>query len=228
MMLYITKLFLCFIIFSFLGWCLEIAFGCVTTKKFVNRGFLVGPLCPIYGTGCVLLYLLLRQYANDPIILAVMSMLVCSIVEYIASYLMEKIFKARWWDYTEFKFNINGRICLEMAIPFGLLGLLVIYVLFPTTLGILDKLPTLAIYIIAGILALAFIIDLLVSFNVIMKFTKTALTVPKDMTEEITKFVKNTLSKNKMTKRLVDSFPDLHFNFEDIRKKIRKTIAPKK
>lgn len=224
MMLYLAKLFLCFIIFSFFGWCIEVVFGRITTKKFVNRGFLIGPLCPIYGTGGILLYLLLRQYADDPIILAVMAMVVCSIVEYIASYLMEKIFKARWWDYTDFKFNINGRICLEMAIAFSLLGLLVIYVLFPFVLGLLDKMSPLAIYIIAGIILLTFIIDILVSFKIIMKFTETALAVPKDMTEEITKFVKKTLSKNKMTKRLVDSFPDLHIDFDSIKKKILKTI----
>jgi len=170
-MLYLAKLFLCFIIFSFFGWCIEVVFGRITTKKFVNRGFLSGPLCPIYGTGGILLYLLLRQYADDPIILAVMAMVVCSIVEYIASYLMEKIFKARWWDYTDFKFNINGRICLEMAIAFSLLGLLVIYVLFPFVLGLLDKMSPLAIYIIAGIILLTFIIDILVSFKIIMKFT---------------------------------------------------------
>lgn len=193
-----------------------------TTKKIVNRGFLIGPLCPIYGTGCILLYLLLRQYVNDPIILFVMAMVVCSILEYVASYLMEKIFKARWWDYTDFKFNINGRICLEMAIPFGLLGLLVLYILFPATLNLLDRLPNQAIYIMAGILATIFLVDLLISFKVIMKFTETALSVPKDMTEEITKFVKKTLSKNRWTKRLVDSFPNLHIDFSTIKKLLKK------
>ncbi len=221
-MLYITKLFLCFFIFSFIGWCLEMVFGYFTTKKIVNRGFLIGPLCPIYGTGCILLYLLLRQYVNDPIILFVMAMVVCSILEYVASYLMEKIFKARWWDYTDFKFNINGRICLEMAIPFGLLGLLVLYILFPATLNLLDRLPNQAIYIMAGILATIFLVDLLISFKVIMKFTETALSVPKDMTEEITKFVKKTLSKNRWTKRLVDSFPNLHIDFSTIKKLLKK------
>lgn len=197
-------------------------FGYFTTKKIVNRGFLIGPLCPIYGTGCILLYLLLRQYVNDPIILFVMAMVVCSILEYVASYLMEKIFKARWWDYTDFKFNINGRICLEMAIPFGLLGLLVLYILFPSTLNLLDRLPSQAIYLVAGLLATIFLVDLLISFKVIMKFTETALSVPKDMTEEITKFVKKTLSKNRWTKRLVDSFPNLHIDFSNIKKLLKK------
>lgn len=222
-MSYISELFLCFIIFSFLGWCLEVAFGIVTLKRFVNRGFLVGPLCPLYGIGCVLLYLLLSQYADDPIILALASMTLCSVLEYVASYIMEKIFKTRWWDYTDMKYNINGRICLEMAVPFGILGLGVVYVLFPAALHILELLPSLAIYICAGVLLLLFLVDLAVSFKVIMKFTEAVGHVPKDMTEEITKFVNDTLSKqSKLTKRLIESFPNFRVNLEAIKNKIFK------
>lgn len=222
-MLYISKLFLCFIIFSFLGWCLEVAFGVVTLKRFVNRGFLVGPLCPLYGVGCVLLYLLLSRYAGDPIILALASMTLCSILEYVASYLMEKIFKTRWWDYNNMKYNINGRICLEMAVPFGILGLGVVYVLFPAALHILDLLPNLAIYISTGLALALFLVDLAVSFKVIMKFTDAIGHVPKDMTEEITRFVRDTLSKQgALTKRLVESFPNFNVNLEAIKNKIFK------
>ena len=223
-MLYISKLFLCFIILSFFGWILEVIFGKITLKKFINRGFLVGPLCPIYGFGGLSLNLLLEGYAKDPIVLVVMSMLICSILEYFASYIMEKIFKTRWWDYSEMKFNINGRICLEMAIAFGVLGLLVVRFLFPFLIDTISLLNDTLIYLIAGILFILFIVDITVSFNIIMKFKQTAMNVPKDMTEEITKFVKKTLSKNKMTKRLVDSFPDLHIDFDSIKKKILKTI----
>lgn len=224
-MLYISELFLCFIIFSFLGWCLEVLYGLYELKRFVNRGFLIGPLCPLYGTGCVLLYSLLRGYANDPIMLFLASMAICSILEYVASYLMEKIFKTRWWDYSNMKYNINGRICLEMIIPFGLLGLLVVYFLFPLALDLLSKLPSLAIYISAGILLVAFLVDVSVSYNIIMKFTKVALKVPKDMTEEITKFVRNTLAKqSKLAKRLMDSFPNFQIDINAIKIKIMKKL----
>lgn len=221
-MLYICKLFLCFILFSFLGWCLEVLYGLFELKKFVNRGFLIGPLCPIYGIGCVLLYLLLQGYADDPIVLALLAMVICSILEYLASFLMEKIFKTRWWDYSNMKFNINGRICLEMIVPFGILGLLVVYILFPNAMNLLNLLPALAIYISSGVLLVLFITDLAVSFKIIMKFTKVALKVPKDMTEEITKFVKNTLSKYKLTDRLINSFPDFQIDFSAIKDKIFK------
>lgn len=209
-------------LFSFLGWCLEVVFGKITTKKFVNRGFLIGPLCPIYGTGCVLLYVLLNRYADDVIVLLLMSMFVCSVVEYIASYLMEKIFKARWWDYSKMKYNINGRICLEMAIPFALLGLLVIYIFFPVALNLLSHLSNTVIYVMASVLATLFLVDLLVSFKIIMQFTQTVLSVPKDMTEEITKFVKKTLSKHKLTNRLLNSFPNFQIDLSVIKKKLKK------
>ncbi len=223
MMLYICKMFLCFILFSCLGWCLEVLYGLLKCKRFVNRGFLIGPLCPIYGVGCVLLYLLLSKYASDPIVLFILAMVICSILEYLVSYLMEKIFKTRWWDYSMRKFNINGRICLETIIPFGILGLLVVYILFPNAMNLLSMLPPLAIYISSGIILLLFIIDLTVSFNIIMKFKESALRVPKDMTEEITKFVKNTLSKRILTKRLINSFPDLQIDLSAIKDKIFKS-----
>ncbi len=209
-------------LFSFLGWCLEVLYGLFELKKFVNRGFLIGPFCPIYGIGCVLLYLLLQGYADDPIVLALLAMIICSILEYLASYLMEKIFKTRWWDYSNMKFNINGRICLEMIVPFGILGLLVVYILFPNAMNLLNLLPNLAIYISSGVLLVLFITDLAVSFKIIMKFTKVALKVPKDMTEEITKFVTNTLSKYKLTDRLINSFPDFQIDFSAIKDKIFK------
>ncbi len=224
-MLFICKLFICFIIFSFLGWCLEVGYGIYSLKRFVNRGFLVGPLCPVYGTGCVIIYVLLKGYANDPIMLSLAAMVICSVLEYVTSYLMEKIFKARWWDYSNMKFNINGRICLETIIPFGLLGLLVVYILFPFTLNILDKIPALAIYIVSGVLLVILLADLIISFNVISKFSKAAQKAPKDMTEEITKFVRSTLAKQSiLTKRIIDSFPNFEIEIDAIKNKILKKI----
>lgn len=216
-MLYISKLFLCFILFSFLGWILEVIYGVYIHKKFINRGFLIGPLCPLYGCGCVSLYLLLKSYADDPLMLFLASMVVCSIIEYFASYVMEKIFKTRWWDYRDKKFNINGRICLEMIVPFGLLGLGVVYILFPFVLNCLDRVPNIGIYIVTVVLLLIFIVDLIVSFNVIMKFSKTALMTPVDMTQEITKFVRDTLKNQKLTKRLIDTFPNFKIDLGAIK-----------
>lgn len=193
-MTYISKLFLCFIIFSFIGWGLEVLYGLAVLKRFVNRGFLIGPLCPLYGCGCTLLYLLLRSLSEKPILLSIASILLCSILEYTASFVLEKIFKTRWWDYTDMKFNINGRICLELAVPFGILGLLVVYVLYPYSLKILDLLPVYFIYSSSVILFFLFLCDVCISCNVVKKF-KGLTKVPKDTTEEMRKFISETLMK---------------------------------
>ena len=127
----IRILFLLFLMYSFTGWAIEVIGKLIEKGKFVNRGFLVGPYCPIYGVGCLSMILLLNRYINDPFTLFIMSILLFSFLEYFTSYFMEKIFKIRWWDYSRRKFNINGRICLETMIPFGLGGMLIMYIVNP-------------------------------------------------------------------------------------------------
>ena len=137
----LSLLFLLFITYSFIGWCMEVGCKLVELKKFINRGFLIGPYCPIYGWGCILIIILLNKYTNDPLVLFIMAIVICSILEYFTSYFMEKLFKARWWDYSRRKFNINGRICLETMIPFGLLGCLIMYFVNPFFVSIYSKIP---------------------------------------------------------------------------------------
>lgn len=221
-MITVTKIFLCFIWFSFLGWICEVLDSLVENKKFVNRGFLIGPVCPIYGIGCGGIILLLNRYYNDPIVLVCLAMILCSVLEYFTSYIMEKIFKARWWDYSNMKYNINGRICLITIVPFGVLGALVIYLFYPIFNFILGLFPNIVLYIIAGIILVIFLTDLCLSFKIIMKFKKTAYKVTKDRTEEITKFVKDNLSKNSVwTKRLVESFPNFKIDIKLIKEKLK-------
>src|SRR5574344_2723105 len=133
--------FLLFMFYSFLGWIVEVVCKLIEKHKFINRGFLIGPYCPIYGWSCIFMILTLTKYENDPIILFLMAIVICSILEYFTSYFMELIFKTRWWDYSKKKYNINGRICLETMIPFGILGTIVIYIINPFFLGIINKIP---------------------------------------------------------------------------------------
>ena len=114
-----------FFIYSLAGWLIEMIPATIREKKFVDRGFLVGPYCPIYGCGVILITLLLQKYADDVVVTFFLSVIICGTLEYLTSYIMEKIFKARWWDYSNNKFNINGRICLETLVPFGIGGVLV-------------------------------------------------------------------------------------------------------
>ena len=130
-----------FFIFSFLGWVMEVTLTLITDKKFVNRGFLLGPCCPIYGCGCLLLNLLLQNYVNNIIVLFILTMFTCSLLEYITSFLMEKIFKLRWWDYSQMRFNINGRITLTFTVFWGLLALCLIRFINPYIETGINKLP---------------------------------------------------------------------------------------
>ena len=95
-----------------MGWSLEVLCKLIEERKFVNRGFLIGPICPIYGYCMILLILLIGTGDKDILSIFLKSILVCASIEYITSLLMEKIFKARWWDYSTRKFNINGLFCL--------------------------------------------------------------------------------------------------------------------
>ena len=192
----------------------------VKDKKLINRGFLSGPYCPIYGFGGVLMTLSLQNFKNNPIILFILGVIICSILEYITSLAMEKIFHARWWDYSQRKFNINGRICLTNMIAFGVLGCIVIYIVNPIYFEKIQYLSDKSLNLICIMLLLIFIVDNIFSINII-KNIKLAKESIKDNTEEITKKVKEILiEKSAFTKRIVEAFP----NMKIIRKKIQDKI----
>ena len=148
---------LLFFIYSFLGWFMEVCVALHDENKLINRGFLIGPYCPIYGVGVLLIMLLLHKYADDPFVLFIMAVLLCSILEYFTGYIMEKLFKARWWDYSHKKFNINGRICLDNLLAFGILGLLVMYVLNPFFISMLSKMNEIIMNIVVCLLLILFV-----------------------------------------------------------------------
>ena len=155
--------FLIFIIYSFVGWILEVTAVFFTQGKLINRGFLFGPYIPICGIGGLILLLVLDQFKNDPFNLFVIFSVYASVLEYVASYLMEKIFKARWWDYSHVKFNLNGRICLSNTLIFGLIGLLTVYFLNPFLLNSLKLISQNTIILTALILLVIFVIDCIIS-----------------------------------------------------------------
>lgn len=203
--------FILFLIYAFIGWVFEVTLSLVTKKKFINRGFLIGPYCPIYGVGALFVVFLLNSYLDRPFGLFILSMVICSIVEYSGSFLLEKLFKTSWWDYSSKKFNINGRICLETMIPFGCGCLLVMYVVNPFLLKILNLIPSLILNIIAIILFVLFVIDFIISFKIILNFKKISDDAKKDSTEKVTEYVKNELLKRrkKLYTRLINAFPNL-------------------
>lgn len=118
--MYVLLFFAC----SFLGWCMEVTCKLVQFGRFINRGFLLGPLCPIYGTGAVLMAYFLPLWTTQVESTFLLALVLCGTLEYITSWLMEKLFHARWWDYSQKRFNINGRVCASNLLAFGVMGVL--------------------------------------------------------------------------------------------------------
>jgi len=202
-----SKYIILFALYSFFGWIFECIVVYFYTKKVMNRGFLIGPCCPIYGFGSLAIVIFLSRYKNDPIVLFTMTTIICSTLEYFTSWIMEKLFKARWWDYSDKKYHINGRICLTNAIAFGVLGLLVVNLIQPLFNKYLALLSIKAIKIIGITLLVLYLIDITISFKIINSFKKTASSIKKDNTEEITKKVKEKLlAMGGLYKRLVSAF----------------------
>lgn len=207
---YLYQLILIFFFYSFFGWVMEVIVSLVKTHHFINRGFLTGPICPIYGVGGILILILLAKYQKDPLILYFMSMIVASILEYFTSYIMEKIFKNRWWDYSNLKYNINGRVCLETMVPFGFLAVFMVYFVNPFLINILSLIDPIIIRNIAIILSAITLIDIIVSFNIIITLKNVSNSLRYDSTEIITKKVRSILfDKTVFHRRLLNSFPDM-------------------
>ncbi len=127
----ICYIFVQFLIYSFIGYICEVIYCSYLQKKVVNRGFLFGPLCPIYGFGAILTIHSLKPFLDNPIIIFVMGMLITSTLEYFTSYIFEKIFNNKWWDYSYRSDSINGRICLQNSVLFGFGILIVMYIINP-------------------------------------------------------------------------------------------------
>lgn len=204
--------FILFIIYACAGWLMEVVGKLIQYKRFINRGFLIGPYCPIYGFGALLITFLLQKYTEDPFILFIMAILICGILEYLTSFFMEKIFKARWWDYSKRKFNINGRICLETIIPFGILGLFIIYISNPILIQQIIKIPEVWLNIISISLFMIYIIDNIISNTVVRYVKKTEKNFGKELdnTEEMTQKIREVLTqKSVLHRRLINAYPTL-------------------
>lgn len=200
--------FFLFIIYSIIGWCIEVLRNLILLHKFTNRGFLIGPICPIYGCGGVLMSLILYDITS-PLVIFIVATAVSAIVEYIASYIMEKLFHVRWWDYSNYKFNLNGRVCLFNLVCFGVIGVIVLCLLNPLLFKWLNSIPEVPRVIAACIGLVILILDIAVSLWLIIGCRVTAGTVNPDATEEIAANIHEILMhKGKLNRRLSKAFPE--------------------
>lgn len=169
-----TIWFCYFAFYSFFGWLCETAYCSLIQRRFINRGFLNGPFCPIYGFGAICVLLLLSRYSDDLLALFVLSVAATGVIEYMTSVLLEKIFHLSLWDYTERKWNVNGRVCLANAVLFGLLSVLMVKVIHPHIVNLLGGLPSTFFYVFMGILSLCFTYDLLITVRTILHINREA------------------------------------------------------
>ncbi len=137
----IINLLAYFIIYSFMGWVIESTYRSFCERKLINSGFLYGPFCPIYGIGAIIMFLFLNNFKDNMFILFVLGFFILSLWEYVVGWILEIIFHTKYWDYTDNKFNINGRICLTNSIFWGILGVVFIKYIHPLVAQFLNKLP---------------------------------------------------------------------------------------
>ena len=141
-----------FFVYSFIGWCLESTYKTILQKKIVNSGFLIGPFCPIYGFGALIMYLSLRNLTDNIFILFLFGLIVLSIFEYFVGVFLEVVFKTKYWDYSKNKFNIHVRVCLKNSIYWGILGIIFMKMIHPKVEKIVNVIPV--IYLTVAIVAL--------------------------------------------------------------------------
>ena len=203
-----------FIIYAFIGWIIEIIAALINNHKFINRGFLIGPIIPIWGIGALMISWIVKP--SDSVLgLIVSSAFIGAVLEYVVNYMMEKIFKARWWDYSNLPFNIEGRIWLGSCLLFGVGGLLLIRYMNPFFTSVLLKIDKTFLCVLATYALVIMIIDICVSGNIIKNLKLSAYSIRKDYTEEVTKKVKQALKEKSYSfNRLLKAFPDVKFLFK--------------
>lgn len=161
-----------FFVYGFLGWCTEVGFAAFKTHHFVNRGFLNGPICPIYGVGVTAVITVLTPYKSDIIVLYILSVVLVTVLEGLTGWAMDKIFHNKWWDYSDMPLNIGGYVCLLFSIVWGFACLFIIYFIQPLVHDVLAFIPTIVGIVLIVILGIILIADLYVTASTIFKFNR--------------------------------------------------------
>ncbi len=242
--IYLEKLIFWFMLYSITGWIYETVLCSVSERKFINRGFLNGPYCPIYGVGAVLDVLILGRIQNT-FLLFVLGVLVTCTLEYLTSYVMEKLFHARWWDYSERKFNIAGRVCLQGAIVFGAFSVILIKLIHPLVITLTEILPRRVLFVIVLVFSAGFLTDLIITVSGFAGFNKRLTAFSEALSEKaenaaeqvrnsaayakLNNLYENFSKKmNRQQRRMISSFPKLRsVNYNSVLGEIRKSISKK-
>ena len=169
-MLYLT-LWL-FFVYAFLGWCAEVCYAALRTGKFVNRGFLNGPVCPIYGFGMAAVLWALRPLMGNTVLLFLGSVVLTSLLEWLTGFLLEKLFHQRWWDYSDEPFNLGGYICLRFSLYWGLACLFMLKIVHPTVLWGIRAVPRSIGWVLLAVFAAAMAADLAATVRTVVRMNR--------------------------------------------------------
>lgn len=161
-----------FMLYAFLGWCAEVAFAALEKGKFVNRGFLNGPVCPIYGFGMLAVVLCLWRFKRKLILLFLFSALLTTLLEFITGFILEKFFNDKWWDYSDKPFNIKGYICLEFTVLWGLAAAFAVGAVHPFVYAVIRKTPKTVGIMLLSVCLIAFTSDLILTVTELAKLPK--------------------------------------------------------
>lgn len=161
-----------FIIYAFIGWCTEVSYATLETGKFVNRGFLNGPYCPIYGCGVAIVITILTPLKENLLVLFIGSFFLTSILEFITGFILEKLFHNKWWDYSDKPFNIKGYVCLKFSVYWGLACTFVMDVVHPIIYRTITFIPYIVGVILLIVFMGVFVVDCCLTVSTILKFNK--------------------------------------------------------
>lgn len=169
-----------FLLYSFLGWCVEVVFHAVTCGKLINRGFLNGPVCPIYGFGMVAVLLALTPLQDNLLLLYLGGVLLPSAIELVGGWVLFKLYHTRWWDYSDRPFNLGGYICLEFSLLWGIGAVLMVRVVHPPLASLLGMVPYTA-----GLVLMVALYAVYAADVVVTAFTAAGLARDLDALEDI-------------------------------------------
>ncbi len=199
-----------FFIYSFAGWCIEVCYSAVCRRKFVNRGFVNSPLCPIYGVASTLFAIFLPELTANPFFLFLGGLLLATILEYTTGMIMERIFKKKLWDYSQIKYNLNGYVCVRYALLWGVLALATMLFVNPLLCDLLSMIPRPVTLIIQWALSALLLLDFITTSMAIlgMKITARRLSQLSEGMQQTSKILENKLTIA-IRKRMQKSFPSI-------------------
>ena len=161
-----------FFVYGFLGWCTEVIFAAFKQHRFVNRGFLNGPICPIYGVGVTLVIACLEAFQSNLLLLYISSVILVTVLEGVTGWAMDKLFHTKWWDYSKLPFNIGGYVCLLFSLIWGVACVFIVYFVHPLIHQVLSLIPHTAGIALIAILGIALLSDIIVTTSAIVKFNQ--------------------------------------------------------